>query len=314
MGSENSNQQKQKMKNLSKKRFVKFALVIIPILGILTFTSCKMADLRTTAIKDNTQTAEQILFAKELLAKTVKKHGFDKINQFATYELIGSDHWKGLLGTMGNPWDWNKDEIALRFSVGDFDGQLEVLAGEKSGFVAGIQSWDYYEKVNGDYKTDVADDERKIFNLAAIHYFFELPYRLSSKASFVRYAGEDKIRGKQVDKIFISWENAAVKDYDHYVLWISKESGLIEAVQFTTREAPAPKFLKSVIQFEDYRNIDGVFIPFKQSVQMGDPEDNTSKFIHQITINKFDWDSFPISDIRPFSEVEAVGDAKPYKN
>lgn len=302
------------MKNLSKKRTLKFTLVILPLVVLMTFASCKTADLRTTEIKDNTQSEAQILLAQNLLAKTVKKHGFDKINQFSTYEIIGNDHWKGLMGKMGNPWGWNKDEIALRFSIGDFDGQVEVLEGKKSGFVAGIQSWDYYEKVDGIYNTEVKDDDKKIFNLAAIHYFFELPNRLSSKASFVRYAGEDEIRGNRVDKVFVSWKNEATKDYDHYKLWISKETGLIEAVQFTTREAPAPKFLKSSIQFEDYKNIDGVFIPFKQSVQLGKPKDNTSKYIHQITIKKFEWDGFPISDIRPFSEIKTVGDDKPYKN
>lgn len=299
------------MKKVSNKAIVRVVLLLVVS---VIFTGCKIADLRTTAIEDNTQSETQIKQAKELLIQTVKKHGFDKMGQFSTYEIVGNDHWKGLLGEFGNPWGWNKDEIALRFSVGDFDGQVEVLEGKKAGFVAGIQSWDYYEKVDGNYQTDMKDDDRKIFNLAAIHYFFELPHRLSSKASFVRYAGEDEVRGKQVDKVFISWENEASKDYDHYVLWISKESGLIEAVQFTTREAPAPKFLKSVIQFEDYRNIDGVFIPFKQSVQMGKPKGKTSKYIHQITISKFEWDSFPISDIRPFSNIKVTGDDKPYKN
>lgn len=299
------------MKKVSNKAIVRVVLLLVVS---VIFTGCKIADLRTTAIKDNTQSETQIKQAKELLIQTVKKHGFDKMGQFSTYEMVGNDHWKGLMGKVGNPWDWNKDEIALRFSVGDFDGQVEVLEGKNAGFVAGIQSWDYYEKVDGNHQTDMKDDDRKIFNLAAIHYFFELPHRLSSKASFVRYAGEDEVRGEQVDKVFISWENEASKDYDHYVLWISKESGLIEAVQFTTREAPAPKFLKSVIQFEDYRNIDGVFIPFKQSVQMGKPKDKTSKYIHQITISKFEWDKFPISDIRPFSGIKAIGDDKPYKN
>lgn len=303
------------MKKLSKKRVLTLTLVLLPLIVLMTFASCKTADLRTTEIKENTQSETQIQLAKNLLAKTVKKHGFDKINQFSTYEIIVNDHWKGLMGKMGNSWDWTKDDdFAFRFSVGDFDGQLEVLEGKKTGFVAGIQSWDYYEKVDGNYQTDIKDDDGKIFNLAAIHYFFELPSRLSSNASFVRYAGEDEVRGIKVDKVFISWKNEATKDYDHYVLWISKETGLIDAVQFTTREAPAPKFLSSTIQFEDYKNIDGIFIPFKQSVQLGEPKDKTSKYIHQITIKTFEWDKFPISDIRPFSEIKAVGDNKPYKN
>lgn len=304
------------MKNLSKKNKMKPSkAMFLILLAAITLNSCKIADLRTSDIKDGTQSEEQIQLAKNLLAESIKKHGFDKISSFSTYEVVVNDHWKGLMGKMGNSWDWTKDDdFAFRFSLGDFDGQLEVLEGEETGFLAGIQSWDYYEKVDGNYQTNIKDDDGKIFNLAAIHYFFELPNRLSSNATLVRYAGEDEIRGVKVDKVFISWKNEATEDYDHYVLWISKESGLIEAVQFTTREAPAPKFLKSVIQFEDYKNVDGVLIPFKQTVQMGKPNDNTTKYIHQITIKEFSWDSFPKSDIRPLEGIEKVGDDKPYKN
>lgn len=304
------------MKTTSKKKSIK-SLLLIGTIGLIitSLSGCKIADLRTSEIKEGKQSEAQVQFAKNLLIETVKKHGFDKVNQFSTYEVIVNDHWKGLLGKAGNSWDWKKDDdFALRFSVDDFDGQIEVLEGDKEGFVAGIQSWDYYEKIGDKYETNVEDDDGKIFNLAAIHYFFELSNRLSSKATFIRYAGEDEIRGTKVDKIFVSWKNESTEDYDHYVLWISKKTGLIDAVQFTTREAPAPQFLSATMQFEDYKNIDGIFIPFKQSVQMGKPNDKTSKYIHQINIKKFEWDAFPISDIRPFSGIESVGDDKPYQN
>lgn len=303
---------KKTPKKVSMKQSNALGLMLVTV---ITLSSCKMADLRTTEIKNSTQTEGQIQFAKDLLTQTVKKHGLDKIDQFSTYEVIANDHWKGLLGKAGNPWEWDKnDDFALRFSVGDFDGQLEVLEGDKKGFTAGIQSWDYYEKKDGKYETNVKDDNHKIFNFAAIHYFFELPYRLASKATFIRYAGEDEIREVEVDKIFISWKNEATENYDHYILWISKESGLIEAVQFTTREAPAPKFIKSVIQFEDYKNINGVFIPHIQTVQMNKPKDDTSNYIHQITIKEFNWDNFPSSIIRPIPGIKNTGDDKPYKN
>ena len=86
-----------------------------------------LADLRTPDIKNNTQSEEKIKHAQALLNDAIKKQGLDKINQFSTYEIIGSDNWKGSMGKMGNPWHWNKDEMAMRFTVGDFDGQVEVL-------------------------------------------------------------------------------------------------------------------------------------------------------------------------------------------
>ncbi|MGK0387315.1 MAG: hypothetical protein ACI94Y_000039 [Maribacter sp.] len=47
---------------------------------------------------------------------------------------------------------------------------------------------------------------------------------------------------------------------------------------------------------------------------MGKPKNQTIKYIHQVTITKFEWDNFPLSDIRSFSEIEVVGDDKLYKN
>ena len=270
-----------------------------------------LADLRTTNIKNNTQGEDQIELAKSLLSQAIIKQGLDKVNHFSTYEIIGTDHWKGMMGKMGNPWNWNNDKMAMRFSIGDFDGQVEVLEGDKKGFVAGIQSWDYYEIKEGNYNSNVNDDEGKIFTLAAFHYFAELANRLSN-APFIRYAGQDQFKGKQMDKIFVSWGNDCTKEYDHYLLWISKESGLIEAVTFTTRNnfMPAPVFMFGSLRFDEFNNINGILIPFKQTAQLMNPKDDIDDYIHQLNIEKFEWDNFAISEIRPFSDLVPIGDDK----
>ncbi len=271
-----------------------------------------MADLRTTEIINGTQSEKQMLFAKNLLEQSIQKQGLDQIGQYSTYQMLLTDHWKGMMGKMGNPWSWNKDNMKVRFTIGDFDGQVEVMEGKKKGFVAGIQSWDYYEKEASSFQTKVKDDQNIIFTLAAYHYFMELGPRLS-KAPFIRYAGKDKLRDQEIEKVFVSWSNESSKAYDHYVLWIGKESGLIEATEFTTRDSPlpAPSSVYGSLQFEDYTEVNGTLIPFKQTAQLGRPKDNTAKYIHQINIQQFAWDSFPASSIRPFSELKTIGDDKP---
>ena len=52
--------------------------------------------------------------------------------------------------------------------------------------------------------------------LAAFHYFSELANRLL-KAPFVRYVGRDELGARQVEKVFVSWENSTDKKYDHYI-------------------------------------------------------------------------------------------------
>lgn len=295
------------------KKLIKIILsaVALALAGfILTSIFC-LADLRTADIKNNTQSEQQIQLARNLLNKAIQKQGLDKVHQYATYEVIAEDNWKGMMGEMGNPWGWNKEKMALRFAIGDFDGQVEVLEGEQKGFVAGIQSWDYYEKKGDTFDSDVEDDGGKMFTLAAYHYFFELGTRLAN-APFIRYAGEEQLKGKTMDKLFVSWGNEVTKKYDHYLLWIGKESGLIEATAFTTRDnpKPAPAFMYGSLRFDDFRNVNGVFIPFKQTAQIMSPKDDMNDFIHQLTIEKFEWDNFEVSKIRPLEGLSEIGDYK----
>ncbi|MFK7905030.1 MAG: hypothetical protein AB8B69_07895, partial [Chitinophagales bacterium] len=85
------------------------------------------------------------------------------------------------------------------------------------------------------------------------------------------------------------------------------------ATAFTTRDnaMPAPRFLYGSLRFDDYRDIGGVLIPFKQTAGLGNPKENTTDYIHQLTIDKFEWDAFPVSQIRPFAELKVIGDDKP---
>lgn len=290
---------------------ITFGLIGIALTIFILISIFFLADLRTSDIKNDTQSEEQIQFAKNLLNEVIKKQGMDKINQFTTYEIVATDDWKGFMGKMVTSWDWNNDEMSMRFSVGDFDGQVEVLQGEKKGFIAGIQSWDYYEKVGDTYQSNVEDDGGKVFNLSAYHFLFELANRLSN-APFIRYAGEGELNGKPMEKVFVSWGNSATKQYDQYILWIGKTSGLIEAATFTIRDnpSPLPAFIYGTMHFDDYRNINGIMIPFKKTVQMMNPKNNMNNYLHQLTVQKFEWDNFPISDIRPFSDIEPVGDDK----
>ena len=72
--------------------------------------------------------------ARALLTKAIQKQGLDKVDQFENYEVVGVDDWKGLLGSMGKVWDWKDDKVVMRYAVGHFDGQIEVLEGKKKGF------------------------------------------------------------------------------------------------------------------------------------------------------------------------------------
>ncbi|WP_055443090.1 hypothetical protein [Lacinutrix himadriensis] len=297
------------------KKSLKIILVIfLVLLTFILISTFWVADLRTPEIKNNTQTEAQITHAKTLLKNAIKKQGMDKISDYTTYTMEATDHWAGMLGKIGNPYRWNGDKMALRFSVGDFDGQIEVLEGNQKGFKAGIQSWDYYESTDNAFNTNVTDNAGLTFITAALHYFIEIGNRLDT-APFIRYAGTAELKGKQIEKVFVSWGNAATKDYDQYVVWVGKESGLIEALTFTTRDnyKPTPAFMYGSLHFDDYRNIDGILIPFKQTAQIGEPSNDITNYVHQLLISDFKWNSFPLEDLRPFKNIPSIGNDKPKK-
>ncbi|SDM18967.1 hypothetical protein SAMN04488514_1068 [Kriegella aquimaris] len=79
------------------------------------------------------------------------------------------------------------------------------------------------------------------------------------------------------------------------------DAGSIEAASFTTRYNPktTPGFLYGSIQFEDYRDVNGIQIPLKQSAQLDRPKNNTEDYVHRLTIHNFEWVSFPVSQLQP---------------
>lgn len=286
--------------------FLRAALFLFTALAL---SGC-MADLRTQAIRSNTVPTSDRDHGLQLLQSAVQKQGLDRLATHTTYHMTGTDHWRGMMGKMGNPWNWNNQAMTLRYSVGDFDGQVEVLEGKRAGFIAGLQSWNYYEVNQGRAEVTKAD-KGLVFILAAFHYFAEMGQRLA-QAPYIAYAGEDALGEMDVDKVFVSWGTERTKAYDQYVVWIGKESGLIEAVEFTTRDVPgpAPSFIYGSLQFDDFRDVDGVLVPFQQSAQMGSPKAPAGDYLHQFNVTAFAFDEVELEVIRPLEGVEVVGDVK----
>ena len=281
------------------------------LLATLLTMSCA-ADLRTRSIKDGAQTEAQITTARQRLESAIAAQGFNTTDRFRTYEVTATDHWRGMLGNMGRVWNWKEDEMKLRYTLGDFDGQVEVTAGPKKGFKAGVQSFDYYEYTDGRYDTDVKDDKRLIFAINAFHYFFELGPRMLN-APVIRDYPDDELAGEPMHRVFVSWGTDKTRDYDQYVVWIGKQSGLIEAVTHTVRDnyLPGAQPMYTTTEFDDFRDVDGVKIPFKQTVTLFGPDAKEKGYVHRLTVTDFQWDAFAPEAIRPNATLEVMGDEKP---
>ncbi|WP_424962908.1 hypothetical protein [Ekhidna sp.] len=276
------------------------------------FLSGCLADLQTRTVK-NGISPETENHGKDLLLTSWRNQGLDELNKHSTYSFSGTDVWKGLMGGIGKPWPEKRTRLNFKYAIGTFDGQVEFLSGEYKGKMAGLQSWQYYED-NEDGITFMERNKKTSFGLAAYQYFMELPDRLKD-APIISYAGDRTFDQQEYHLVFVTWSTPKPhKEHDQYLLWINKERSLIEYAEFTIRDnylkLPGSAAFYGSIHYEDFRSIEGVHIPHKQTVFMNGPKKKEKKRLHQITIDSFAFDNFPESMLYPNPELEKVGDSK----
>ena len=288
--------------------------VYLLVLVFFTFSGCKHVDLQTKSLKQDGLQEEEIARGHALLASAWKAQGMDNMGQFKTYALVAKDHWRGLLGNMGKVWPESRSTIALKYGINTFDSQVTFLDGKDEGLTAGLQSWRYYEQDNGaPVQFKEKPNVRIRFGLSAYHYFFELSDRLKN-APIITAVDQKERDGVLYDRVFVTWQQlAAHGDHDQYRVWINRDTGLLEYAEYTLRDnylkLPGYKMLYGSIRFSDFRNIDGVLIPFTQHIFVNSPKKD-KKYLHKLTISDFAFDTFDIAELRPNPDIALMGDAK----
>ncbi|MCW5516932.1 hypothetical protein [Muriicola sp. Z0-33] len=284
-------------------------LVLAPII----LQSC-MADMRTLMIKQNGITQLNESKGKSILENTWKKHGFSKLANHKAYSLTADDTWKGLMGKMGKPWPEAKSKLKLKYAINTFDSQVEFLDGKRKNTLAGLQSWQYYEKeILGEIEF-VKYNERIAFGLSAYQYFFEMLDRLKG-APIISYAGVKEFNSTHYDLVFVTWKEVEPHmEHDQYVLWINKETQLLEYAVYSLRDnylkIPGYKAFYGSVKFDDYKNIDGILIPHEQFIFLNKPSRKDKKHIHKLTVQDFKFDDFDINELYPNSSIAKIGDKK----
>lgn len=277
--------------------------ILLFITAIFFLSSCRMADLRPAEIKEETDIWDRESKGRALLRSAAEAQGFNSFYSHSHYRLQIKDHWKGVIGSIANPWPVNNEPITLRYESKTFTGQAEFHEGKHNGEIKGLHSWHYYE-IEDKGPIEKKADPNIRYILAAIQYFIELPVRLQD-ASIVAYAGERKVRGEAYDLVFVTWDQPAPsKDYDHYLLYINKENNLLEYASFTVRDAPGPNppNIYSTIAFTNFKEIDGATIPFTMRIFNKDPG-KPSNYLHKIEVLNFEFDAFPLEKIRPLGTL-----------
>ena len=161
------------------------------------------------------------------------------------------------------PLEQSGQKLSLLLKPGQVDARLTFLDGQWKGKSWGIQKGAAYQV--DDTGTLTWKRDRTIeFHVPGYRYFFFMPYYLS-EARLITYAGERKLHGHTYDLVYSTWGKwTPQKNVDQYLLWINRETSMIDFVQSTVREM----FARSIVtlSLSDYRKVHGIKMPFSLTV------------------------------------------------
>lgn len=297
------------------KRILSLLSISVITLFLVMSSACQLADLRTNHVLESGLSDSDAQKGRALLDAAWKAQGMDQLRSHQVYAVTVEDHWRGTMGKLSTLWPDARVQMDIKYAINTFNSQLTFLDGGEKGKIAGLQSWQYYEKLpDAELSFEVETNANYRFGLAAFQYFFELVDRLKD-APLITYAGEKEALGKTYDLVFVTWDEAEPhKQHDHYRLWIDQLSKRLEVAEYTIRDAPqnipgSQSFYGS-IWFQDFRDIDGVQIPFEQFVFVNEPKEDASKYFHKLTVSDFTFDSFDPEILYPNPDIPRMGDDK----
>jgi len=210
--------------------------------------------------------------------------GMDKwlVHKTGSYAQV-ADWYDDKLGIAG--WDELPQQFQMTSILGTDDSEFTLLNGANKGQIWGVQDWKSYQKKENGEKEFISH-EKYHHKLIYKNYWFQFPFRIS-EAPIIAYAGESTSNGETYDLLYATWgSEAANRQYDQYVLYLDKETRLIEWLHFTLREKF--NFVHPTAQFTTFKTINGITAPFNQYITMGTPEEVGAKF-HE---NRYQWIQF----------------------
>lgn len=296
---------------IKPKEMIKPIILILAIMAILlSFTMCKPMDIRSEEFKKEGLTSFNERKGKEILQASIRAQNLHEIKKLQTYQMTATDYWNKQLGMNLSPWPGdNGAELKLQFKFNSFDSRATWLEGDLKGETYGIQSWQvYHENAKKDTISKINDDDLT-FILPTMHYFIELPYRLSN-ASIVSYMDEETIDSIKYDRVFIAWGSPEPNENDQYILYINKQNKRVERTKYTIRDnfMWTPKKFCGTAVYSDFRQVDGVTLPFNMKVY---PFRKTHKKpVHIFQINELTFGGVAKEELYPFDDLPVMGDHK----
>ena len=269
----------------------------IPAALFAIFLSGCLTDIRPDSIKQGYGKAD-VEKGRALLHKAMARHGgLGPWKAHKTAEVTLTDDWPNfLVRTFFLPWPENKVPIKFQYLLGTNDSRGTFMDGSRKGETWGIQNWVPYTQRPGEAPVFKKNKTIK-FYMPTYQYFFELPFHLPF-AGIIIYAGEDELAGQAYDVVFVSWNTDEPQaKVDQYLAYINRKTGLIDYLRYTVRDQFG--FIVGNMQLTDYRDVQGIQVPFRQTVVADDRPDGKT-VLHQVLYKSVDFGvNVPDEDFYP---------------
>lgn len=284
--------------------------LLVLVLSVILFGSCATS-IATDLVEEQGMQNERK--AKNLLKIALVNQGWEDVAEKQVYKVVLNDKWQGL-AKGSSMWGQAEADLELKYKINSFDGKARFLNGKRSGDVYGLQAWNsYYLTEDSVIEFREKLQKKEAFSLAATQYFMEIVPRLN-EAQLVTFGGEKSIGDHSYDLIFATWNKLeAHHKNDQYILYLNQNTGLVDYVHYTVRDAAFPgNYISANIRFKDYKNVDGLKIPFQQYVYLGSPEKEKplEKYLHRFQIKSFEFDCFEPNELAPSKEIGSSENSK----
>lgn len=233
----------------------------------LTLSACASGfkDLRPTEMRDASPTAEQVARGRALLDRAAERAGGRaRFSQFDHLRASATDDWDSFLGELAFLQYDKHQELDIWVKTPEIgDTFIDLKNGSKKGQRWGVEDGAQYRIIDGKRVPD--NEPLSGLFIKATGVLMALPIHLSY-ADQVAYVDDVEFEGATYHRVFATWEQMAPQEkFDHWLVWINRETGLIEQAEFTVREYEAttafPVTRSGAYSMSDFREVDGMKIP-----------------------------------------------------
>lgn len=145
----------------------------------------------------------------------------------------------------------------------------------ETGFFLGQDEQGIFQRSQGQ-RTDGGFSNT--FFYLAIEHLIEFPFRMQS-ATILEHIGQQTWGGKEYDLVFATWNDfEPTHEMDQYIIWINKESGLIERFDATGRQILP--FARASATFMYEANGEAIKTPSIIRVNRGGPDGTLIMDLH----------------------------------